>query len=277
MANTIKTYFLVPNWDIPARSVPLGSVITNRAAPQRSLARCDPQAYNCEVQQSFKENFRSTLDHGKTNQVGLWAQFLQLCGLGGEASLSLDKGTIQEYGFKHMTTESFTPSREFVKAIVGTPEVADYLEQWDYRKSVYIITGIKIVEDATITTTKRRTRGVHLNAGVDATSVGLPISIGPQANHEISNSEHVSFENSSPIIFAFEICQVRQNTRKQEPSSKLYNKGALFSLDNEEEKLETEILEGCNDIEDGFTIVPSFDEEGQFCNCVLSNALLINV
>jgi len=274
MANKYKTYFLSPGWDFPVGSIQLGSIISDRSFPQRYLTEHDPRAFGGEVHESVKEHFTDTIDQSKTNKFGLWAQFLQIFGLGAEASVSFDKGTIEKYSFKRMKTEFFLPSKEFAKAAVKIADVADFLEQTDYQEPVYIITGIKTVEGASVITVKKKGRGFHLKAGFDGTPAGVPITIGPEANHKNSESERASFKNSSPVVFAYELSEMWQKRDSKDVTLKSHTKGALFGLDGKELDLETEVVEGLGKLDDGSEVVPAFDEDGEEpCNCVLPLAM----
>lgn len=82
-------------------------------------------------------------------------------------SVAFDKGAIDKYSFKHVYTEWFLPSAAFAKACVKVPNVADFLEQTEYEKPVYVITGLKTVEGARVTTIKSKGRGLKAKLGFD--------------------------------------------------------------------------------------------------------------
>jgi hypothetical protein len=271
MANKYKTYFLSPDWDFPVGSIQLGSIISDRSFPQRYLAKHDPVAFGIEVYPSVKENFTDTIDESKTNKYGLWAQFLQIFGLGAEASVSFSKGTIEKYSFVLMKTEFFLPSKDFATAAAKITAVADFLEQTDYEEPVYIITGIKTVAGASVTTVAKKGRGLHLKAGFDGTSSGVPVTVGPEADHKKAEEERASFKNSSPVVFAYELSEMRLQRGGKDVTLKSHTKGALFGIDGKKTvDLETEVVEGPGKLEDGSEVVPAFDEGGEeLCNCVL--------
>jgi len=116
MANKAKTYFLVPGWDFPVGSIQLGAVIADPAFPHRALNEDDLVPIDTKIHPSDKYDFSSTIDKSRSNKFGLWAQFLQIFGLGGGLSVAFDKGAIDSYSFKHMHTEWFLPSAAFAIA-----------------------------------------------------------------------------------------------------------------------------------------------------------------
>lgn len=272
MSNKVKTYFLVPGWDFPIGSIQLGSIIANPSFPHRSFIENDAISIDTKVHLSDKYDFSTTLDKSKSNKFGLWAQFLQIFGLGAEASVSFDKGSIDTYAFEHMQTSWFLPSRSFVTACVKNTNVVDFLEQTNFRKPLYIITGLKMVEGASVTTVNNKGRRIYAQLGFDGTPAAVPVTVGPEVERNIEESEIASFKNSSPVIFAFQLTAVRCKENKEDVMVKDYTKGAMFSAgdENEELHLETEVLEGFGDLKEGREIIPVFDEDGEEnCNCFL--------
>ncbi|MCJ1342310.1 hypothetical protein MMC31_000491 [Peltigera leucophlebia] len=272
MSNKVKTFFLVSGWDFPIDSIQLGSIIASPSFPQRSFTENDAIPIDTKVHVSEKYDFSSTLDKSKSNKFGLWAQFLQIFGLGAEASVSFDKGSIDTYAFQHMKTEWFLPSKAFVKACVKNSNVVDFLEQTNFRKPLYIITGLKTVEGASVTTVKSKGSGVYAKLGFDGTPAAVPVTIGPEVDRNIGDSETASFENSSPVVFAFQLTAVRCKEGSENVKVKDHTKGALFGFGEEREELEieTEVLEGVGDLEEGREIAPVFDEDGEESyDCVL--------
>lgn len=272
MSNKVKTYFLVPGWDFPVGSIQLGSIIANPSFPHRSFTENDVISIDTKVYLSDKYDFSTTLDKSKSNKFGLWAQFLQIFGLGAEASVSFDKGAIDTYAFQHMQTAWFLPSKSFVNARVKNTNAVDFLEQTNFRKHLYIITGLKTVEGASVTTVNSKGRGVNAKLGFDGTSVAVPVTLGPEVEHNIEESETASFRKSSPVIFAFQLAAVRCKESNENVTVKDYTKGAMFSAgpENEGLDLETEILDGFGDLDEGREIIPVYDEDGEeICNCFL--------
>lgn len=272
MSNKVKTYFLVPGWDFPVGSIQLGSIIASPSFPHRSITDNEAIPIDTKVHLSDKYDFSTSLDKSKSNKFGLWAQFLQIFGLGAEASVSFDKGSIDTYAFQHMKTEWFLPSKAFIKASVKNTNVVDFLEQTNFRKPVYIITGLKTVEGASVTTVNSKGRGVIAKIGFDGTPAAVPVTVGPEVERNIEESKTASFKKSSPVVFAFQLAVVRCNEGKGDVLVKDYTKGALFGLNQEDEELdlETEVLEGFGDLEEGREIIPVFDEDGEEnCNCFL--------
>lgn len=272
MSNKVKTYFLAPGWDFPIGSIQLGSIIASPSFPHRSFIDNDGIAIDTKVHFSDKYNFSTTLDKSKFNKFGLWAQFLQIFGLGAEASVSFDKCSIDTYAFQHMQTAWFLPSKTFVDACVKNTNVVDFLEQTNFRKPFYVITGLKTVDGASVTTVNSKGHGINAKLGFDGTAAAVPVTVGPELEHHAEESDTASFEKSSPVIFAFQLMALRCKEGNENVMVKDYTKGALFGSgqENEELDLATEVLEGVVELEKGRKIIPVYDEDGEEnCNCFL--------
>lgn len=272
MSNKVKTYFLVPGWDFPIGSIQLGSIIASPSFPHRSLTENDIIPIDTKVHLSDKYDFSTTLDKSKSKKFGLWAQFLQIFGLGAEASVSFDKSTIDTYAFQHMQTAWFLPSKAFVDACVKNTNVVEFLEQTNFRKHLYIITGLKTVEGASVTTVKIKGRGVNAKLGFDGTLAAVPVTVGPEVERNIEEYETASFKKSSPVIFAFQLTAVRCKEGNENAIVKDYTKGAMFASaqENLELDFETEVLYGFGDLGEGRETIPVYDEDGEeTCNCLL--------
>jgi len=156
MASAIKTYFLVSGWDFPVGSITLGSIIDSPSIPQPTLFSCEPSIIDTPIFPTSKSNFSTTIRTSRRGHFGLFAKFLQIFGVGGEASVKFHHSRIEKYSFKHMETNWFIPSRAFIKKAAESADVVNFLKQTDYADPVYMITGIKTVEGASITTSGKR-------------------------------------------------------------------------------------------------------------------------
>ena len=88
-------------------------------------------------------------------------------------------------------------------ACVKNTNVVDFLEQTNFRKPLYIITGLKMVEGASVTTVNNKGRRIYAQLGFDGTPAAVPVTVGPEVERNIEESEIASFKNSSLVIFAF--------------------------------------------------------------------------
>jgi hypothetical protein len=230
MANAAKTYFIVPTWDFPVRSIKLGNLIADPNRPQSILRAAEAADLDTPTYPSDKYDFTQKIGATKKGKYGLFARFCQVVGIGAEASVHHDEKRTEEYSFEHMHTEWFVPSEELVKKACTVPRVVDYLEQMNFETPVYMVTGVKTVEGASVTTDRSKGRGFFALFGVDGTPAGIPLSLGSEASHDSDGTVFATFKNSSHIVFAFQLREIRCKEGKIN-SNKEYLDGALFGVD----------------------------------------------
>lgn len=254
MANQKKTYFLTPGWDFPVGSIVLGSIIEDPRQPESTLYIPEPDSITPTIYATDKYDFSSTLSHSRKGHCGLFARFLQVFGIGGEASVRHDRTKVDRYAFKHMRTEWFVSSAAFIeKAISPSPspttsEVVNFLKQTNYEEALYMIVGLKTVEGASITTFRRNDRSFTVALGVDATPVGVPLSAGPKATYDGEGSDETTFQNSTPIVFAYRLKEIKFG-KKKETKIKDYTAGALFGVSGGQDSIIESQMGGADALE----------------------------
>lgn len=180
--------------------------------------------------------------------------------------MKYDKAQVETYSFEHVHTVWFSPSHSYISQAVKEKEVANFLKQTDYEEAVYIITGIKTVEGASVTTSINRNRHVKASVGFDGTPMGVPASVGPDAGYEAEKARESTFKNSSCVVWAYQLKEVKVK-RGGEVKSKDFVKGALFGEDSEGKAVESSAGEISGQEMDGTGVYDEALEEE--CLCVL--------
>ncbi|KAI1350953.1 hypothetical protein F5Y01DRAFT_134882 [Xylaria sp. FL0043] len=101
MANTNKTYFLVPSWDFPVGSICLGSLTSSPAQPHIPLYKPGDGDIDTPTHSTTKHDFTRVVSSERDDKAGLFVRFLDLFGLGAGANVKRGRKTLLEYGFKH--------------------------------------------------------------------------------------------------------------------------------------------------------------------------------
>ena len=133
-----------------------------------------------------------------------------------------------------METSFFEPTEEYLKAAVNVPPVARALEKQNYKKPLFMITGLKVVRGASkAVSTKKLKLGGDLTAQGDMTVVGAPgVAPGMSMGLDQDGSEHIEWESAEPYVFAFRLREIYYR-RGTELESEAHTAGALYSLENE--------------------------------------------
>lgn len=256
MAAKIATYIPCPNWDIPATStiVTLGSLIRDPKKPESRISRSVPPPIPASsIQTGTKTDWHTTSTELLSGKFGIWAQCLQIVGLGGDLSFNALKSSLEDHKFEFLETKYILPDDELIAQGLKDRFVQGYLEVGEWRKPVYLITGIKTARGASVKSSAPREIGGSGKAGVDLTAVGAPVTLGPEAGIEKRRERSVAYAGSTDYIFAYQLKRIRAR-KGGDFEEKDYLKGALFRMDDDIEK---EIsLHEAYEIDD-------FDGEGQ--------------
>ncbi|KKY19265.1 hypothetical protein UCDDS831_g05469 [Diplodia seriata] len=186
MANQKKTWFLVPGWDIPPSAIKLGSIIADPTAPQKAIITpeslqsqvsvSDPaparepapscsgttsqydSAIRADVNTTVVTDYSMNTKDGRSSIVGIFAEFLQVFGLGG-ASIQFSKERVQSYAFEKMETTWFLPPLAFAQEALADQKVQGFLQMVGTRRPLYIISGVKTVWGADVSTKVEKSAG----------------------------------------------------------------------------------------------------------------------
>jgi hypothetical protein len=239
MANQEKTYFLVPNWDFPAGSIVLGTIFDNLEDPESQLFVPAEGDVDTDKHPTDKFKYTQTVDTAKKGKMGFFARFLDIVGLGAEASYQFERKHVDSYSFGHMHTEWIKPSKALIDKAVASDDVSSFLQQTGYKEPVYMVCGVKTVKGASVTTSRRRGRGFRAMFGLDLAAAGVPVAIGPQAERDTTQQDDASFERSSHIVFAYRIKEIRR-TEDGKTEVKDHKIGAVMGADGTKHVLEAE-------------------------------------
>ena len=129
-----------------------------------------------------------------------------------------------------METSFFEPTEEYLEAAVNVPSVVAVLEKQNYKKPLFMITGVKVVRGASkAVSTKRLKLGGDWTAQGDLTSLGAPgVAPGVNLGLDEDRSEHIEWESAEPYVFAFRLREIYYR-RGTDLESKAYTRGGLYS------------------------------------------------
>jgi hypothetical protein len=251
MANQVKNYFLAPGTDYPPNTVlSLGNIVISpkRAVPALASAPA-PTSFLPQIISS-KTDFIWTRDYTSSISLGVWTKFVQFLDLGVSTDNSHTRQEI--YSFAQMDTTEFFPDADYVRDALAAPAVKRYLERQRFRKSVYMVVGIKSVTGTTVRTIRSSDRGASLSAGVDlGLRGGPPVAPGGEVQGRLENGEEIAFSHDKEFVFAFRVRKVRIR-RSGSVVQDDYNRHSLFGVDDDDEPREDGlIVEGLEDADAG--------------------------
>jgi hypothetical protein len=245
MAAAQKSYFLVPDYDIPPGALALGDILLDPTEPRTILNAANRIPIASEdARKTYKTDWAAMFGRVCEGKFGLRASSLQmLLGLGGDVDLNWKSDTVMAFTFQRLETEDFQPDDTYVEAAMRTPGITSFLKAHPgmfVPPKLYMVTGIKVARGATAKSMRLQGIGGGASIGFDGTGAGIPVAVGPAAELLKRRKEEVSFGASSDFVFAFRLSKVRYNA-KRGVTYKDHRKGAL--LDREVADKNEEVVE----------------------------------
>lgn len=109
-----------------------------------------------------------------------------------------------------------------------------FLEKSRYRRPVYIITGLKIVQGAKAKTLRASSLGGNLGLDVDGTvwsGGGVPVGGGPEISGSMSRKQGTLWGESSDFVLAYRVRKVKVSKAGTVRNDEDYRTGAMLGHD----------------------------------------------
>ncbi|RAH76629.1 hypothetical protein BO86DRAFT_393307 [Aspergillus japonicus CBS 114.51] len=237
-----KTYFLCPTSDFlhppPVGPLCLGSILRSTSTPHCPLNRGGSVAVTAPLPPVVETDWRKTISTEQGLGCGVYAQFLQLATggspLGPEVSVETSRKRAEVFAFDRVTTLSFEPTQEYVEEAIQAPAVQTWLREPKQRfapvVSLYLVTGMKLVQGARIKYSTSQSATVRGNVGFDVTALGT--SIGPKGHWVSRNEDGTELKREMEFVFAFRVNRLRFGRRLKVEE---YNKGAFLAVGGEQD------------------------------------------
>ncbi|KAH6867374.1 hypothetical protein B0T10DRAFT_46330 [Thelonectria olida] len=216
MANEVKNYFLAPSWDYVTEAnagvtISLWNLVTSPTDTVPPLLAAKSQPKDAETLKSTKEHFQWIRERGNDKKFGVWTKFLQMIGLGLNLGHHRSKSVHLLYKFDTIETREAYPTPEYVKQMVEDPSVVRYLKKTGFEQPLYMVVGTKAVTGATVQQVEKKLTSTDASVAADLTTLGAPVSLGPEISISSNTSETLGFKKSPGFIFAFRLRKVRVN------------------------------------------------------------------
>ncbi|KAJ4327520.1 hypothetical protein N0V84_002048 [Fusarium piperis] len=206
----IKHYFLAPNFDTeapPKGPIHLGSILYNLTdfkPLEEEVKEIPPDQY---YPIDEKPGFEISLDQLHSADRDLRARALKLLGLGTDPSTKRTKGSNQVISCQRLETHTFKATDSYIQAAIKADDnINSFLRLGIFKRSVYMVTGLKIAYSASQTSSTTRTT---VDAGLDPSAI--PVHLGTGFGFENSHKVGKSLRASKPIIVAFKVKKIWLN------------------------------------------------------------------
>ena len=230
MARTYKRWIFTKSTEYrPGGALRVGQILDDAFEPASALHPGGPLPVPEDVSQEDSELSGVGISQASelSAQFGLWADlsgFSTPPGASGDASTR--KSHSRDWHFDKILSTIITPSNEYIDASLRHGDVPAKLKNvYLFRKRLYMITGVRVVRGARMTTSEERSASVNLSVQADASDAGVPVTAGATAGLERKVAEEMSFEEASDFVFAYRLQQIFYYGVNKDPRHKPFKHG----------------------------------------------------
>jgi hypothetical protein len=214
----------------PESPISLGQLISNPRNPteriQASRLPIHPQTgIHSDTEREVEFEIKST----RGFDIGFSATVLSKLPfeIGGKRKTTIT----HRYKIKEVEIQTFYPSRAFIRQSVLEAQVLQYLAAHGYRKSIYMVVGIKIAHGAHVFHGRTKEIGGTLGGTVPGAAVGIPLDLGSHIRGEVGKHRKETKEVVSSFVFAYRLREIRYFKKDGTITDVNFTKGAqLHSL-----------------------------------------------
>jgi hypothetical protein len=140
----------------------------------------------------------------------LHAELAQSLAGNGELVYGFAKDKKITYRCSHLDTQEFAVNKDYiVQSIHASQRVQNYIQDsFVGSKIVYMITGLKVATDFSMSKTESSEHGPRLKVGLDATAFGVPASGGPQGDLTLGRARELASGRSPKVVFAYRAIKI---------------------------------------------------------------------
>jgi len=232
-------YFIAPDFDCPPdTAILIGHILSDPALPYESLnADSHLPAPASITLTTSKTGFSTTRSQLSSGKFGIWAQILEGA-FGGGVGHNFDNSQNLDFEIDEIDTRFIKPAgketKEYMSNCVEDEDVQTFLEGSRFRKSIYMIIGLKIAKGAKVSKGSEKSRETIAELMVDGTAGGMPVKAGPQAEIRKDKQESTEWRDEKSFVFAYRLRKITCKKGKIVEDAE-FNKGAFLDLESSKE------------------------------------------
>lgn len=228
MGKQKKTWILVRGCQYkPGRSLSLGQLLTK---PFELTIPLLPDGPLPIPESAIERTYQTAVKVGTSNTLSgsfkLWAE-IDMLPIQGEIGANRSTSKSTSWRIDRIDSEIMVPRLSDVQAAMKREEVlAQINRSFDFKKRLYMITGIRVARGAKLQQEASKTVGGDATVGVDlVTFTGAPVTAGPGVDFSNTKTEKYGFEGSSDFVYAYRVCEIHY---RKDVYVKPHNKGDTF-------------------------------------------------
>ncbi|CAH0047108.1 unnamed protein product [Clonostachys solani] len=199
-------YLLAPNFHIPPDGpLALGRFVKEidqfRVLNKGSARVPIPES---DLYLDVKKDIVASVNSSSNHDAKILAQYLDRS-LGGHIGFRGAKTDSDIFNIQRVETTSFDLSEEYTTKCRQLPDIKVYLEHHDYKKPVYLITGLKIVYGASFSVAHGQASGQEAGAGVALGNEALNLEVKGEASHGKNSGFAARIQGPSDFVLGIRL------------------------------------------------------------------------
>ncbi|KEF62733.1 uncharacterized protein A1O9_00706 [Exophiala aquamarina CBS 119918] len=220
-------WFSAPRDVLPGSTITPGRLIVDPRAPEGppyldkalSIPDADLRVTNYP--------YKSERQDEKGGSLGLFGSFMSAFGLGGDLSGNIKSGTALDIEVDRLQTVMFDPSVEYLEESLNSPKNLAYLRDQRFKRSLYLVTGVKTAYGARLTRSRSEQRGAKAKLGISPNVPGL--EIGPTASYTQTGKVTETVQGPTDFVFAYRLNKLHYSRTRSKYVQQKFTTGALYS------------------------------------------------
>ena len=210
----------------PNTAIRLGQLITDPRNPTESLANgpLTIESLGTVVDSGTKRDYVFRKQREREFGIGFSAAVLSLLPFGLQGDK--ERKTTHHFRIKTVEESMFLPSPEYVQKSVLQAEVLKYLAQHRYRKSLYMIVGIRVGCDAEVIHERKLGNGGKLSVAAPGSLTGIPVDFGAEIKAKSVDDYYERKHIPSSFVFAYRLREIRYFKKNDLIRDSVFTKGA---------------------------------------------------
>jgi hypothetical protein len=239
----------------PNRSLSLGQLLTDPFDPSIPLLPDGPLPI---PEQQIEHSYQDGVSHssGSTLDVSfrIWAE-VDLLPVQGNIGSSRKTSNSLSWHFDKLEGQIFIPHMPDIVAALQVDTVVSQIRRsrFNFRKRLYMVTGVRIARGANMSKEKSYEIGLNNEVGVDLAYVGgPPMNVGIGGGITTGSNSAQSFQGASDFVYAYRLCEVHYG---KDVYTKPYTGGETYHQGEEDDDVEMGDADEVEEEEEEYRIV----------------------
>lgn len=158
--------------------------------------------------------------------------------------MNVENSQDRDFSIDQVDTTFIKPAgaatQDYLRKSLESEGVRGYFEGSRFKKSCFMIVGLKIAKGAKVHTGSARNKDGMAKLMVDGTGAGLPVKVGPEVEAKVGMDESMEWKDEKSFVFAYRLRKV--TCKKGKPAEDTaFNKGAFLDGEKKAREEETEL------------------------------------